>query len=378
MKILQVIASRDTGFGGPSNGAVSLHLALRARGVDGKLLSAEYGFGGHRIARPSRSKSTDHNIALPASRPYSLMGSRQLRKRLMVETKDADLVHIHGQYLLPNVYAYLAANRYSVAYGVQAHGSMEPYQRGKSRLRKWLYNKLIGDRIVRGAKYVLFASGSEAQRASDIVRGGQALVQPLGASLAETPRRPDRLDATLPERSRVYLFLGRLASKKRPDLLTRAWATARELDEILVVAGPDEDFTAETLAALAEELGCAGSVLFLGPVDPAEATWLYAHAGTFVLPSENENFAITIAEGMLAGCHVITTDQVAAHEHLLRSRTGQVIPVGDFEALVDSLRRARRAATDHVSSLRSKDYAERELSWGNLAETLIEVVKSDR
>jgi glycosyltransferase involved in cell wall biosynthesis len=284
---------------------------------------------------------------------------------------------MHGQYLSPHVVAFLAAKIYGTPYGVQAHGTLEPYQRAISPRRKALFNWLVGRRILRGAAYVHFATEIEADHAADVVRADQAWVHSLGATLSETPRRPVRLEADV-HGSPLVSFVGRLAAKKRPDLLIEAWArTRRPSSARLVIAGPDEAFTEKQLRQLAERLGVGDSVVAVGEVNLHEKTWLFGHSDIFVLPSENENFGITVGEAMLAGCHVIVTTHVAASHHLDRARSGRVIPEAEMGALTVALNEAfERPEFVADSGKRAQIYAERHLSWDGMAEALLTFARS--
>jgi glycosyltransferase involved in cell wall biosynthesis len=111
----------------------------------------------------------------------------------------------------------------------------------------------------------------------------------------------------------VILFLGRLSSKKSPDLLLEAFASLTKEAEgknlRLVFAGPDEGGMRSLLEENAAQFGVSTRVLFAGPIF-GEAKWAaYRDADLFVLPSQNENFGNTAAEATAAGTPVIVTEQ---------------------------------------------------------------------
>ena len=74
----------------------------------------------------------------------------------------------------------------------------------------------------------------------------------------------------------------------------------------LRIVGPDELGHARELAALAAELKTK-RVSIEGPVAGDAKTAAYREADLFVLPTLNENFAITVAEALAAGTPVIAT-----------------------------------------------------------------------
>ena len=377
-RVLQVIAAVSPDFGGPSIGAVELNRAMRREGSDALILTTDARRAGGSMSGQEISTLSGADARIRAhavSAPARLRNSWGLARDVVLSSAQVDLIHIHGQYLLPNVYAYLAARLRRIRYGVQPHGGLEPYQREKSKLIKSLYGRLIGDRIIRNATYILFASESEADRATDLVRPDQRIVSPLGATLAGG-QPVDAIDRWLEgvPRNKVVVYLGRLAKKKRPDLLLREWAAIcpQSTGARLVIAGPDDDLTAEELRALSGQLGIADSVLVPGPLDAEQKSWLLRRARVFALPSENENFGVAVAEAMLAGMHCIVTREVAASEHVERSLSGEV--VDNAEEFRGALRRALLSEGDpSLLDGKARQYAEEELSWSKLANLVLKM-----
>jgi len=140
---------------------------------------------------------------------------------------------------------------------------------------------------------------------------------------------------------KLVLFLGRLSSKKSPDLLLRAFAELsgdlRGIPMMVVFAGPDEGGMKAQLEEMAEQLGVRSKVRFTGPIFE-QAKWAaYRDADVFVLPSQNENFGNTAAEAVAAGTPVIVTEQCGIAP-LLAEEAGLVVP-HDVAPLRDGLRR---------------------------------------
>jgi glycosyltransferase involved in cell wall biosynthesis len=113
------------------------------------------------------------------------------------------------------------------------------------------------------------------------------------------------------------LFVSSLWRYKNCDGLLRAWVTAREQlrgRQLAIVGhGRDEKYTAE-LRALAEELGIAQDVVFVGGVPLEETPLFYQAAELLVYPSFNETFGLPILEAMACGCPVVTSNVSAMPE----------------------------------------------------------------
>jgi glycosyltransferase involved in cell wall biosynthesis len=163
----------------------------------------------------------------------------------------------------------------------------------------------------------------------------------------------------VPPHQRV-LFLGRLATRNRPDLLISAWNGTTSGH--LLIVGTAHNWSADTLARLLTPARQA-SVTFLDAVDPAALAWLMNEAGVFALPSEN--LPVTVAEAMRYGCAVLTTRQTVSSEHVRAAGAGLVLPYPELALvrgalttlLADPVRSAEMAH-------RARRYAERQPSWG--------------
>lgn len=108
---------------------------------------------------------------------------------------------------------------------------------------------------------------------------------------------------------RIALYMGRIHPVKGIARLVRGWARSDLPHDTwrLVLAGPDEGGYRKTIEEEIARLGCADSIVFTGPLRD-HAKWdAYAAADFFVMPSDFENFGLSIAEALLSGLPVITT-----------------------------------------------------------------------
>lgn len=377
LKFVQVISSTNASFGGPAVGAVGLGSELRSCGVESVLLSAAYTAPGGEVAFGAMHSAHRGEEIYKPSRPHTWENSFGLLWALIWEIRSADAVHLHGMYRPATTFAYLMARVWRKPYGLQPHGNLEPYQRRVSARKKKYFDRLVTNGMLSRATYVMFASDSEADRAADRVPREQWLITPLGCYLDE-PAPPVHHSAfnrvNQADDEKVVLFLGRLASKKRPDLLLEAWSLIPKGERgLLVLCGPNGDFTKERLEHFAARLEVADTVVVWGAADGAEKSWLYDKANVFVLPSENENFGIAVAEAMLGSCHVITTSEVAASVHVGKSASGEVLSTLRAGSVAGAILRALRDPVGSRSSgMRAKDYAATELSWRPAANAIIE------
>ncbi|HUT57557.1 MAG TPA: glycosyltransferase, partial [Phycisphaerae bacterium] len=108
---------------------------------------------------------------------------------------------------------------------------------------------------------------------------------------------------------KIILFLGRVAPVKRVDVLLRAWGELAPYSGkwVLVIAGPDWQGYRAQMERLVDSCGISSCTLFTGNVIGRLKQELLGIADLYVLPSECENFGITVAEALASGCPVITT-----------------------------------------------------------------------
>jgi glycosyltransferase involved in cell wall biosynthesis len=243
-----------------------------------------------------------------------------------------DLVHIYGLYDLIGPRVAAACRRIARPYVVEPMGMFLPIVR--SIWMKRLYHDTLGGRLLQGASRVIATSEQERQ---EFLEGGIAdskiVVRRNGIDIPEKfpPAGSFRTLWNIAKDAKLVLFLGRLVSKKSPDLMLEAFSHWNRRDNgsgeaVLVMAGPDEgDGFRRHLEAIASRMGLNGRVLFTGPLY-GDAKWAaYRDADVFVLPSQNENFGNTAAEAVASGTPVLVTDRCGIAP-LVDQLAGLVVP----------------------------------------------------
>jgi glycosyltransferase involved in cell wall biosynthesis len=252
-----------------------------------------------------------------------------------------DVVHLYGLYDLLGPAASYYCRRQAVPYVIEPMGMYPPIVRNL-RLKR-MYLDLLGERFIRGGRYLVATSDQEKR---ELICGGidAARVEVRRNGIELPPREPEvgkfRRPRGISNDATVILFLGRLVSKKSPDMLLEAFAnwrvsSGRGQDAMLVLAGPEEgDGFLAKLRSMADRLGIRDQVLFAGPLYD-DAKWsAYRDANVFVLPSQNENFGNTAGEAAACGTPVIVTDRCGIAPFV--GAAGEVIP-HDLAALENAL-----------------------------------------
>lgn len=126
------------------------------------------------------------------------------------------------------------------------------------------------------------------------------------------------------------------ARKDYPTLF-RAYARARArgLEAPLIVAGRGQLSAQDT--AVLESLDIASVVQIRSDLSSDELLALLQSASLFLMSSAEEGLGLSIVEGMACGLPVVSTATEGAQYVLASSTAGEVVPVGNPEALSDAI-----------------------------------------
>ena len=246
-----------------------------------------------------------------------------------------DIVHIYGFYDLLGPTVARACRRMGVPFVFEPMGMFRPIVRNIPL--KWIYRRALGNSMVLGARRVVATSEQEQKELVEeglppeqVVVRWNGIEAPACFPVTGTFRRQWHIA----EGAKVVLFLGRMVSKKSPELLLEAFARwqsgasgrSSNPPAMLVLAGPQEsNGYRKELETLARRLGLDRQVLFTGPLYD-DAKWsAYCDADLFVLPSQNENFGNTAAEAIVCGTPVLVTEHCGIAP-LVQGRAGEVVP----------------------------------------------------
>ncbi|WP_448562197.1 glycosyltransferase [Trichothermofontia sp.] len=266
--------------------------------------------------------------------------SYQLQK---LASRDIQIIHNHGLWMFPNLYARQSAIKCRVPFVISPRGMLESWSLGRSRLKKGLAWWLYEQKNLRSAN--LFHATSDAEAKSIRNLGFQ---QPI-AVIRDGVQLPDHL---LPNKASLLqqfpqlqgkpylLFLSRLHPKKGLDTLLQIWQqlVVGFPSWHLVIAGPDSGGYQAKLERLVSELHLHESVTFTGMLSGTLKAAAFYYADLFVLPTHSENFGIAIAEALSYEVPVVTT-HAAPWAELESHQCGWWVP-DDRDAIAAALKTA--------------------------------------
>ena len=357
MRAIHIIAGIRPEDGGPAYSVPRLCREIAAAGAEVELLTVskspkDIREGSYRERHFDWSHSGTPLL-------HAMRASSAMAQALRRDAYAADVLHNHGLWLMPNVYAGAEARRASRALVVAPRGMLSPAALSFSRFKKRGFWYLLQRQAVSVAVCFHATSEQEYQEIRAFGLRHPVAIIPNGIDIPAPSEKP----ATAHER-RTVLSLGRIHPKKGLDILLRAWARLEPEwpDWRLRIVGPSEAGHDAFLKSLSRELRLS-RVSIEGPVYGAAKNEIYNNTGVFVLATLNDNFAITVAEALAAGIPVIAS-KGAPWRGLTEQRCGWWIDHG-VEPLSAALSEAMARPMDELSAMgaRGRAWMAREFSW---------------
>jgi glycosyltransferase involved in cell wall biosynthesis len=317
-RLVQITGSLDPALGGPVAVVQGLNEYLR------KVFEVE-----NIVLGPSMiDLHRQVKINTFADNRYGFLG-KPTPMHIREDLAAAQVLLVHGYYL----YSTLVALKYSKTDSIflMPHGSLENYQSTRGKLRKrlfdYFFHKLLGKRSL------TYLVGSDSEVTSIMERFPAAKVVVVGLGVENKLSRVRKLRK--PDETIVLICISRIAHKKRIDLCIRALAEINHLykNYVLKIYGTGDISIKRKLEKLAIDLGVAHKVFFYEFVTGDAKNEAFRDANIMLLPSENENFAISVAESISDLRPVVVSKFVAMHEFVDRYRVGITIPTTDHKLL---------------------------------------------
>lgn len=337
MKIVHYVCTARVADGGVPKAAVDLSMRVAGEGHNVTFLTWD-----DEICPQSWKDGTEPNVKLvmltSPERKLGLFSERQLG--LFEEAiKGADAVHLHAMWTTSNLQVAAMARRLGVPYVLSPHGMLDDWCMAQSSANKRVFMLLFGRRLLKGAAAVHFTAQAELDQARKLLPHDRTRVLPLVFDMGPYEKLPgvhlasERFNIEAESGAIRLLFLSRIHPKKGLERLLRAAQTLAGPGSgvRLLIAGTGEAAYEQEIKALAERLGVADHVRFLGPVTGAMKVSLYQLADLFVLPTSQENFGFVFFEALAAGTPLVTTRAVDTWRELEASGAAHVfeLPAGE-------------------------------------------------
>lgn len=199
-----------------------------------------------------------------------------------------------------------------------------------------LVNKWIIKYVLRKADVLLSTSNVMAKETHKYT-DKEILITPFGVDT----KRFRKIGTGVPEGRFVVGNVKTLAPKYGIDVLIKAYKLVvdrnRTLDTELRIYGMGP--CREEYGLLAEGLGIADKVKFMGWVDNAQLPEVYSTVSVSVSVSDSESFGVVAVEAMACECPVVTSDADGFTEVVDKGVTGFIVPKRNEEATADAIQR---------------------------------------
>lgn len=192
--------------------------------------------------------------------------------------------------------------------------------------------------------------------------------------VARPPDTARRLDAWPQPAGLRLLYLGRLESRKRPEVALDALASllGRGVSASLVIAGGGP--TEEGLRRHAHAAGLDRAVRFAGRVSDTEKWALYDTADALLFPSTLEGFGLVVAEAQSRGVPVVAAAGTATIEAFDPGNSGLLAKPGGESFAGALLELSEPSRRQHMSA-HARRFADR-FNWDRCAAEVANVYRS--
>ncbi len=353
MNVQQIVPGFSNEAAGPSYSVPGLCCGLVAKGVSVTL---------HALVKPEGVSYPFHVQTYPRCRmPYYALGrSPEMLNGLRRACADAEILHNNGLWMFPNVYSGWAVRGTKCKLVMAPRGSLAVWSLMRSYWVKKAFGFLFQNAVLRRTDMWHATSAKEYEEIRAQGYQQPVAIVPIGMDLPEVEPRKAR-KARNGEEERRVVFFGRLHKVKGVDRLLLAWEEVAQDGWELVIAGPDCGMLEELKSIVAERK--LPRVSFVGEINgPAKYEFL-ADADIYVLPSDTENFGITVAEALASGTPVIAS-QGTPWEGLEREKCGRWVPIG-VEPLAAALKEmmAMNDAERAAMGARGREWIRRDFAW---------------
>lgn len=312
--ILHVIAGVSAASGGPTSALRSLLQMLEGTEVRSSVVVG--------VADPADdvilseiSRSAFGLTAFPREYFSRFSCSLAFTRGFRPIVRNHDLVHIHSMWNWPTFWAAQVAKQEGVPVVFRPAGALDHFDVRKHQKVKALLGPLFLRRLFEAPNVFHCTARREAEQL--VTYGGRARREMLplpvpGLCPAADAGSELRRKLGIPAEAPVVGFLSRLNYKKGLELLLPALARVRArlpgLHFLLAGAGESE---IETMVSdLIAAHGLADCTHRLGFVEGPEKAAVLAALDVFALPSQNENFGMSVIEALSAGRPVVVSPEV--------------------------------------------------------------------
>lgn len=295
-------------------------------------------------------------------------------KRILAEqiVSNSDLLTCHILWRYSSHWTYKMSKKYNIPYWIVTHGSLDPYViESKNSLIKKFWLVFFGKKFLKHASKILCSSQEEKEKLMTLYQGENIQVVnwpvelSIDMSLKEVYRNSICSKYKIDPNKKILLFLGRLHSIKQPVETINLFIKARVSDVVLVIAGPNEEYTDKELRTYLQKFQTnTNSIKILGPIYGNEKNQLILASDCLISLSKRENFGHVVAESLSVGNPVILSPGNYLTRDLRQVKCGWLLNSFDSDEVISAIREFSNLEISDLNlmGLNGKAWAERNLS----------------
>ena len=371
----------DPSRGGVSSGVVSTVKETSKFGISHQIFS--FGItkvqltGWLKLLSDLEPLGIEHRFTLARFKNDYGVGSLRGLSGKLTTLQKPNLVVLHQIYTFSVLIGYIYARKNEIPFVVFPHGSLTKYHESDSKFIKYLVKKVIVTKILRESKAIIVTCESERHDLNPALEA-KAYHLPYGASRISLMQGINLSKLKGNQDIRI-VFSGRFDKKKNLPMLLGAMPTILERypELVLDIAGSGTANEIRKIQVLVSTLKLEKNVQFHGWVDSSKMQEILSAARLLVLPSENENFAMVVAEALSAGVPCVVSKYVGTADIVAQHHAGEVIDELTSESVADGIMRVlkgdenqyRKAAFSAVEN--SLDWSKVSQRWRALVTSLV-------
>ena len=283
---------------------------------------------------------------------------------LMEAARTVDIIQNNSLWMMPNVYPSWVVRRLrrkNMNTGLKLvtapRGTLASWSLAKGKWKKRVFGALFQYSALRYTDMWHATCEKEYEEIREAGYRQPVAIVPIGMDVPEFLVSGSGAG----KRMKKVAFFGRLHKVKRVDRLLWAWKRVARDGWELVIAGPDCGML-EELKGIVAELRLP-RVSFEGEINGHAKYEFLANADIYVLPSDTENFGVTVAESLACGTPVIAS-RGTPWQGLEREKCGCWVPIG-VEPLAVALEELMSMNDEERAAMgtRGREWIRRDFSW---------------
>jgi glycosyltransferase involved in cell wall biosynthesis len=267
--------------------------------------------------------------------------SPSLKQWLNENIQYYNIVHMHNFRSYQNNIVKYYAQKYSIPYILQAHGSVQPFFE-KQNLKK-IYDFFYGNQILKFAVKCIAVSKIEKKQYLKMgIDENKIEIIPNGLDLMEYNKIPEygkfRERLGIPLDKKIILFLGRIHKSKGIDWLIEAYSKCLVYikNSYLIIIGPNDGYL-ERLKEQVNHFQIRNNVYFVEPLYGDDKKEALLDSDVFVYPSPIEIFGLVPLEAIMCGTPVIVCEETGCAEIISDGQFGYIFNTEDIVDLSNKI-----------------------------------------